>query len=239
MNFGIHRALSFALPEGLARSVKFETKMTFRHFCSRFWSQVFHPTWPEKNLRINIGCGPHLLPTWVNVDFIKVPGVLAWDCRRSLPFRDASASMIFAEHFFEHLERPQETSVFLRECLRCLQPGGTVRLVVPDAGKYLQRYCEPGWDGLVEMRPLKPEGQEYRDTWLNDTYATKMEMINAVFRQWGQHKYAYDAETLQLTMKQAGFSQVTQCQYGKSTNGLAPPDRIERQPESLYVEGTK
>jgi hypothetical protein len=85
-----------------------------------------------------------------------------------------------------------------------LQPGGIVRLVVPDAGMYLRFYCEPGWQALVAARPLVKEGELYRDTWIGERYATKMEMINAVFRQSGKHRYAYDAETLLLTLRDHG-----------------------------------
>jgi hypothetical protein len=119
-----------------------------------------------------------------------------------------------------------------------LQPGGIVRLVVPDAGMYLRLYCEPGWQALVAARPLVKEGELYRDTWIGERYATKMEMINAVFRQSGKHRYAYDAETLLLTLREAGFADAVYCLYGESRNGM-PPDRIERRSESLYVEGIK
>jgi hypothetical protein len=122
--------------------------------------------------------------------------------------------------------------------LAMLEPGGVIRLVVRDAGMYLRLYCEPGWQKLVAARPLEKECERYRDTWLGERYATKMEMINAVFRQNGQHRYAYDAETLLLTLREAGFADAVCCRYGESRNGT-PPDRVERQSESLYVEGTK
>jgi predicted SAM-dependent methyltransferase len=172
------------------------------------------------------------------VDIIKAPDVVCWDCRRSLPFEDESAAFIFAEHFFEHLERPRETTIFLRDCLRCLQPGGIVRLVVPDAGKYLRLYDKPGWQALVETRSLEKEGDLYRDPWIGQRFATKMELINAVFRQDGEHKYAYDCETLLSTLREAGFAKAVCCRYMESVKGT-PPDRIERRSESLYVEGIK
>jgi hypothetical protein len=103
---------------------------------------------------------------------------------------------------------------------------------------YLRLYCEPGWQALVEARPLEKEGECYRDTWISERYATKMEMINAVFRQNGEHRYAYDSETLLLTLREAGFADAVYCRYGESRNGTSP-DRIERRSESLYVEGIK
>jgi hypothetical protein len=50
----------------------------------------------QRNLHINVGCGPHPLQGWVNVDIIKAPEIVCWDCRRSLPFEDESAAFIFA-----------------------------------------------------------------------------------------------------------------------------------------------
>ena len=87
-------------------------------------------------------------------------------------------------------------------------------------------------------RPLEKEGELYRDTWTGERYATKMEMINAVFRQNGAHRYAYDSETLLLTLRKAGFADAVCPGYGESRSGT-PPDRIERRSESLYVEGIK
>jgi predicted SAM-dependent methyltransferase len=230
------RALAAVLPDELVRSLAGEIRMAARH-----WGATLrHRRRCRKhcNLRVNVGSGSRPLRGWVNVDIIKAPEIVCWDCRRSLPFEDESVAFIFAEHFFEHLERPKQTAIFLSECLRCLQPGGIVRLVVPDAGMYLRLYCEPGWQALVAARPLEKECERYRDTWIGERYATKMEMINAVFRQNGEHRYAYDCETLLLTLREAGFAEAVCCQYGQSRNGT-PPDRIERQSESLYVEGIK
>jgi predicted SAM-dependent methyltransferase len=247
MNFGVKgvrryfhaaggRLLRAVLPDELARSLVGEIRMAAWHGRATLRNRGRFRK--HRNLHINVGCGPHPLRGWVNVDIIKAPGIVCWDCRRSLPFEDESAEFIFAEHFFEHLERPRQTTIFLRECLRCLQPGGTLRLVVPDAGMYLHLYCEPGWQALVAARPLEKERERYRDTWIGERYATKMEMINAIFRQNGEHRYAYDSETLLLTLREAGFADAVYCQYGESRNG-SPPDRIERRSESLYVEGIK
>jgi predicted SAM-dependent methyltransferase len=139
---------------------------------------------------------------------------------------------------FEHLDYPAETSPFLAECLRCLRKGGVIRLVVPDAGMYLRLYTEPGWNGLAAARPLiREKTNNYRDEWC--TYRTKMELINSVFRQGQEHKYAYDAETLILVLKDAGFSQVTLQAFSVSLSDLAPLDSPERKTESLYVEAIK
>ena len=153
-----------------------------------------------------------------------------------MPFDDGAVETIFSEHFFEHID-PAAAARFLSECHRCLQPGGVVRIVVPDAEKYLRLYSGD-WSGYVPIRPLIEENGKYRDYWLRELYTTKMELINAVFRQWTEHKFAYDAETLMLRMRDAGFGQVIHQSYGVSYANVLL-DSAERASESLYVEGVK
>jgi predicted SAM-dependent methyltransferase len=190
-------------------------------------------------LRVQIGCGSRSRADWINLDLLVAPDITTWDCRRGLPFDDASVSVIFAEHVFEHLDRPRSTLPFLAECLRCLEPDGVLRLIVPDAEMYLRGYASDGWDTLAKNRPLKADGDAYRDCWLPETYQTKMELVNAVFRQGSEHKFAYDAETLMLDLRTAGFSQVAKQEFGKSFSQNALLDSPERASESLYVEGLK
>src|SRR5665213_1039902 len=61
------------------------------------------------DLRVNVACGPHVEPGFVNVDlFSASPEVLRWDCRWTLPLKDASATGVRVEHFLEHLEVREE-----------------------------------------------------------------------------------------------------------------------------------
>lgn len=219
----------------VARGLKWEVGALFQHYAralsvrSRFKG--------KRGLRANVGCGSQTKPGWVNLDQLVAPDVTTWDCRRGLPFDDGSVSVIFAEHMFEHLDRPRSTQPFLRECLRCLEPGGVLRIIVPDAEMYLHGYCSNSWETFVENRPLKKAGDAYRDAWQGDVYRTRMEMVNAVFRQGSEHKYAYDAETLMLDLKSAGFPTVVRQQFGKSAKPEAILDTPMRATESLYVEG--
>jgi hypothetical protein len=119
-----------------------------------------------------------------------------------------------------------------------LEEGGTLRIIVPDAGKYLGLY--PGdWTGFVPVRPLSEDNGRYRDHWLDNVYKTKMEFINEVFRQGTEHKYAYDAETLILRISEAGFSKVIKQKYLSSISRETLLDTYDRRNESLYVEAVK
>lgn len=236
INSVIKRGLAGVLPVALVQSLAGEFRITRHHARSSLQNRARYRG--ASNLLVNVGCGSLPIPGWVNVDLINAPDILYWDCRRSLPFDDNSVRFIFAEHVFEHLDHPIETSRFLAECLRVLQPGGLVRLVVPDAGRYLKLYSDEGWQELADIRPLIKTENGYKDRWLDTHYLTKMEMMNAIFRQHGEHKYAYDAETLMLRTTQAGFSRSVLQSYGQSLHGPVP-DRADRGPESLYVEAVK
>jgi len=105
---------------------------------------------------VNLGCGLSGKIGWVNVDIIKFPNVnCIYDCRKSLPFPENSVKSIFCEHFIEHLDYKEEVP-FLTECYRVLRVGGVIRIIVPDAEKYLRVYCEKGWGYLSKIHRLDP-----------------------------------------------------------------------------------
>jgi predicted SAM-dependent methyltransferase len=191
----------------------------------------------RRNLLLNIGCGACGKPGWENVDLCKIPEVnCVYDCRRDLPFADNSAKFIFTEHFFEHIDYAEEAPYFLTECCRVLEPGGVIRIVIPDAEKYMRAYCADGWDEMTRVRPLKAD---HSDVHYGSKFQTKMEVVNAVFRQYFEHKYAYDYATLEFLLKRYGFAEVYKMSFGKSLKPELCLDQANRASESLYVEGVK
>ena len=192
----------------------------------------------KTNIYANIGCGDAGLPgDWVNIDFSLYNNVThTFDCRKNLPFADNSVKGIFCEHFFEHIDYFTEVPYFLADCYRSLQPGGTLRIIVPDAERYLKGYCADGWDILKATRPLD---DNLMDGLMGIQYQTKMQLVNEVFRQGGEHKFAWDFETMKLVMNKAGFSKVFKMEYLKSHDAKLEIDQLVRKPESLYVEAVK
>jgi predicted SAM-dependent methyltransferase len=191
-----------------------------------------------QDCRVNIGCGSRPTSGWINLDLQPVPGCVFWDCRRGLPFSDNTVTAISSEHAFEHLDLETEAKALLRECRRCLRPGGVLRIVVPDAGAYLRAYGQT-WAVLAAMRPLEPADEGWRDPWLGEVYQTQMQLINAVFRQGEEHKYAYDEETLTLVLREPGFSRIVPQAFAVSIDEQIAPDNEARRTESLYVEAVK
>jgi len=89
------------------------------------------------------------------------------------------------------------------------------------------------------MRPLDRTANGWRDRWLRQIYQTKMQFMNAIFRQGYEHKYAYDDETLILILRETGFPHAVVQQFGISIDSKMAPDSDDRRTESLYVEAVK
>jgi predicted SAM-dependent methyltransferase len=186
----------------------------------------------ERDLLVNVGCGPFGQPGWVNFDLYGHSGVtLPVDCRWRMPLADGSCRGIHVEHYFEHLEPVRERPRFLSECLRCLQPNGILRIIVPDARLYVEAYLSDSWAGLnaIGCGGALPE----------TAFATKMEALNHVFVQDGEHFGGLDKDYLERTLKDAGFRQVEQAAWRAGAFPGRCIDRDQHRPYSLYMEARK
>lgn len=185
-----------------------------------------------KGMSVNIGCGPFGKDGWVNVDLMGLPNVsLRYDCRRELPFADLSAKRIRCEHFLEHLDFHEEAPRLLEDCFRVLEEGGSIRIVVPDVAAYMRAYCNGengdwlalGWD--LDSLP--------------SDLATRMDVINHVFHQGGEHLFGYDFETLAVCLRAAGFRTVVLSSFGSAADAELRDDLPNHRPYSLYVDAVK
>ncbi len=184
-----------------------------------------------RELYVNVACGPQVLDGFVNLDLHPAGGeVVAWDARRSLPLSDGTARGIRAEQFVEHLETIEELPAFLRDCYRTLAPGGVLRLIVPDAERYLHAYCRPDLSGFRELDVPDP---------FPDDLPTRMDVINHVFHQRHEHRWAYDFETLAHRLSAAGFGAVQRKSFRQSHDARLAQDRDVHAPYSLYVEAIR
>jgi predicted SAM-dependent methyltransferase len=186
----------------------------------------------RRNIKANIGCGPFGRADWVNLDLFRHNQVtLPTDCRWRLPLADRSCEGIHVEHFLEHLAPKDERPRFLSECRRCLQEGGVLRIVVPDAELYVRAYTASGWEDLnhISCGGDVPE----------KVYRTKMEVLNHVFLQEAEHYGGYDAETLSLVLRDAGFRDVVRRSWRQGTFPGGPIDRELHRSYSLYFEARR
>ena len=156
---------------------------------------------PEK---INLGSGSFCKPGFLNVDLFP-GGDLTLDLRRGLPFEPDCCNFIFSEHFFEHVDYPEPAGHLLRECLRVLRPGGILRLSVPDTEWPLLDYKDGSKAPYFHF--IKEYIREH-PSWFPSYCTTRLEHINYHFRQNGEHRFAYDEETLRKILDAAGFAEI-------------------------------
>ena len=173
------------------------------------------------DLRLHLGSGANRLPGWVNIDLVGMGSDLAWDLRRRLPFPDGSARAAFLEHVIEHFALADALAV-LKDCHRVLAAGGTIRVGVPDLGRYIRSYAGDG-ELIEQARPNRP---------------TPLLAVAEV-AQFHGHRSAYDAETLVLLLEEAGFIDVDVRSFGESKTLDPVPDLEVRRLDTVYAEGTR
>jgi hypothetical protein len=220
------------------RTVRYEARLTWLSLTRGAVDKRFIG---KKGLLVNVGCGPQGVEGWVNIDSFPAEGVTCVrDCRTRVPLPSGSAKGILTEHFLEHLDYYEQAPRFLADCLRVLEPGGILRVIVPDGAKYLEAYTQPGWEALRSFSPLVVWGRPSLDgSTLREVlpFRTKMEVINFHFRQMGQHQFSYDYETLADLLVGSGFDSVCERRYRESSLPDLAIDSEFRSLESLVVEG--
>ena len=138
-------------------------------------------------VKLHLGCGDRYIPGFVHVDAVARPHVNILGHVESLPMADATVSMIYASHILEHFDRKKHLEV-LTEWFRVLEPGGLLRLSVPDFAACAAEYYESGIvDGLTGLVGLVVGGQ--RD-------------------EYDYHKMIFDQQSLSQALLCVGFAQV-------------------------------
>ncbi len=198
----------------------------YHDWCARKRTQNFLANLSQQNLCVNLGCGYRPMKDWINVDQARGPDVqVVWDLRRGLPFQDGSCAVIFSEHVIEHVPK-EDAERLLAECYRVLANGGVLRLSTPDAGRFMRSYAG--------------DQKFLRDPAFGELPGTAMDRVNQMMREYGQHLWVYDVESLSLALERAGFSRVVEQEVGQS---LVPKmqgiDSEDRAFESLYVEAVR
>ena len=134
------------------------------------------------------------------------------DVTRPLPYPDASFEAAFGSHVLEHLT-PAEGEAMLAELRRVLQPGGVLRLAVPDLDRVVAGYDPAApdafLDGLLQGRTRS--------------------------RSRHRHWWHYNERSLRALLERAGYRGVERRAFRE---GACPDvERIDTRPESLFMEG--
>jgi predicted SAM-dependent methyltransferase len=97
---------------------------------------------PAGGLALHLGCGPQILPGFLNIDkYFEHSKVINWDMYK-LPLEDGTVSTIYSSHSLEHLPF-HRAKLALAEWARVLKPGGKLFLAVPDLEVICQKMIDP------------------------------------------------------------------------------------------------
>ena len=182
--------------------------------------------------RLHIGCGPGLLAGWVNIDIAPAP--LAMNVLWGLPFAAGSVTHVYVSHLLEHLFYPRDVRPFLADILRVLQPGGVVRIVVPDVAQCIAAYESRDATFFASRReswPWWPADPTRLEDFL--AYAGAGAEPAYLFES---HKYGYDFETLSRTLRQAGFTDIVESGFMASSHAALRVDEISAVARARYGE---
>jgi predicted SAM-dependent methyltransferase len=174
--------------------------------------------------KLQVGSRDNILPDWLNTDLEPVDDrVVFLDARELFPFADETLDYIFSEHTLEHLTYSE--GVFcLRECHRILKPGGRMRIATPDLNKILG-LCARARSETQERYIQRSIDRHFPELGLN---APSL-VVNNFFQSWG-HRFIYDADTLEMAVKGAGFCDLRWFTPGESEDanlrGLEAHDRV-------------
>jgi SAM-dependent methyltransferase len=100
-------------------------------------------------LRLNLGCGRNIIPGWVNVDWMALPGVDVVanlnDCATTpLPFADDSVDELALSHVIEHLPNALP---LMQELHRIAKPGAKAIIRTPYGSS------DDAWEDPTHVRP--------------------------------------------------------------------------------------
>ena len=192
-------------------------------------------------IRLNLGCGLSSPPGWVNVDgswnarLAKHPAIrrmlsrlslvpsgkaeIPWsssifihNIRNPLPFSNGSATAIYASHVLEHLYL-EDGQNLMTECFRVLQPGGVLRVVVPDLRAIVEEYLgngvseKKGTDS-ESPRPADLFNQRLLMRWPTPASSNLFYRLYDSWEDFHSHKWMYDEDSLVALFSKKGFVEV-------------------------------
>jgi len=190
--------------------------------------------------KLHIGCGLHLLPGWLNADFLpSSSSVMHLDATQPFPFADDQFAFAFSEHMIEHVDF-RDGQRMLAEVYRVLRPGGVVRIATPDLAFLVELgdpHCSSSHRRYVEWatKTLLPAAP----------FADASFVVNHFMRSWG-HRFIYSDRTLRHALAEAGFDRIARLELCVSEHSeLCKLENEDRMPEgflkleTMVFEGTK
>jgi predicted SAM-dependent methyltransferase len=151
-------------------------------------------------VKLHLGCGPRYIPGFKHIDIVPHDHVdVVTTVDNLFMIQDASVELIYACHVLEHFNRVTRAKV-LQEWFRVLQPGGILRIAVPDFEVCARLYLE-GKASIPQIHGPILGGQTYL---------------------YNFHYAIYDFTVIREVLESSGFTDVRR--YDWRTTGHADVD---------------
>lgn len=197
--------------------------------------------------KYNLGCGPKIYQNFLNIGFwsqleqgriykdlngTSNTFMLNHDLRLGIPAFENSLELVYHSHMLEHLTY-QEGISFIKDCYKVLQPGGTMRVIVPDLELWINAYVNNNNFFFDQYR---------RDGGIDkEIYVTKAAVFMGMLHNH-EHKCGYDFESLRWLVEYVGFIDVKRTLYAdgdvKDLDIIEPMEPLKIM-ESLCIECKK
>jgi len=214
----------------------------------------------DNDLCLNIGCWLDVAEGWENIDaspYVRLskiplignsllsvmgapqfpPGIKYGDLIKGLKLPPNSCQLIFASHVLEHFTLP-DFHTALKNLYWYLQPGGTLRVIVPDLEKYVKSY-------LAQRSDLASAAQAAHNfmkiSFLGETASrsTMFLRLKEVFSN-SRHQWMWDEPSLSKALEERGFKDIRRCNYGDwADDRFGAVENYKRHWDAVCLEATK
>lgn len=204
-------------------------------------------------IRINLGCGIVALEGWENYDkspvmlLRKVPFLLTFlikikiltpghiqtwpknvqrrDLTKPLPQKDQTVEAIYSSHMLEHIYLAEARNL-VKEAYRVMQPGGIIRLALPDGE-------------LWARQVLEGQGGEHFNERLNAYPVARPKGRRQITFMLGgsAHKWQPTRDLVKDMLEDAGFTGFRELEYQQGD--LPQVTEVEMRPESMFFEAVR
>jgi SAM-dependent methyltransferase len=164
--------------------------------------------------KFHLGCGTIFIKDYLNVGWWPslgegtlyaapngVEGTYMYnhDLVKGIPATDNSLEVVYHSHLLEHLSNSEGID-FIAACYRVLQPGGILRILVPDLELWSKNYINGNQFFFDEYRRIGLADDK-------DLYPTNGSIFMGMLHNHG-HKMGYDFETLTNILQSTGFHHI-------------------------------